>query len=170
MNFISVIIPVYNGGKTLDHCLKSVFKSSYPNFECIVVDDHSTDNTAKIAESFKTKIIRLDRQCGAAYARNRGAELANGDVFLFIDSDVTIYPDSLEKVAKTFELNPEISALLVPMMINPDAQTFYHNTETYSITISIKLLWKMHQLSGLAVARSNEKYSLMLANSMKTAG
>jgi glycosyltransferase involved in cell wall biosynthesis len=111
MNFISVIIPVYNGGKTLGLCLKSIYNSSYPNFECIVVDDHSTDNTAKIAESFDTKIIRLDRQHGAAYARNRGAELAKGEIFLFIDSDVTIYPDSLEIVVKTFEEYREISAL-----------------------------------------------------------
>lgn len=109
-HFISVIIPVYNGGKTLGLCLKSIYKSSYPNFECIVVDDHSNDNTLDVARSFETKIIRLDRQQGAAHARNIGSETAKGDIFLFIDADVTIYPDSLEKVVRTFEDNPEISA------------------------------------------------------------
>ena len=100
--FISVIIPVYNGKETLGHCLKSVLKSSYPNFECIVVDDHSTDNTVEIAESFNVKIKSLNRQRGAAHARNRGAENAQGDILLFIDADVTIYPDSLVKVVKSF--------------------------------------------------------------------
>ena len=108
---ISIIIPVYNGEKTLGLCLKSIFNSSFQDFECIVVDDHSTDNTIRIAESFNTKIIRLDRQHGAAYARNRGAEAAKGDILLFVDSDVTVYPDSLKKVAKTFKLNPKISAI-----------------------------------------------------------
>jgi glycosyltransferase involved in cell wall biosynthesis len=122
--FISIIIPVYNGEKTLGLCLKSIYNSSYPNFECIVVDDYSTDNTAKIAESFNTKLIRLNRQHGAAYARNRGAELGNGDIFLFIDSDVTIYPDSIEKVAKTFELNPEISALFGSYDDQPGCSNF----------------------------------------------
>ena len=109
--FISIIIPVHNGAKTLGLCLESVFKSSYPNFECIVVDDCSTDKTIEIAESFDIKALRLDRQQGAAHARNRGAEAAKGDILLFIDADVTIYPNTLEKVAENFENNPTISAL-----------------------------------------------------------
>jgi glycosyltransferase involved in cell wall biosynthesis len=110
-HMVSVIIPVYNGRETLYHCLNSIFKSSYPYFECIVVDDNSTDNTISIAETFDTKIIRLDVQKGSAYARNRGSEDAQGDILLFVDADVTIYPDSLYKVAKAFEEYPDISAL-----------------------------------------------------------
>jgi len=123
-HFISVIIPVYNGKETLDHCLKSVLKSTYPNFECIVVDDHSTDNTVEIAESFNVKIKRLYRQRGAAHARNRGAEDARGDILLFVDADVTIYPDSLVKVSKAFEKYPEISALFGSYDDQPGSPNF----------------------------------------------
>jgi len=108
---ISIIIPVYNGEKTLGQCLTSVFKCSFRNFECIVVDDNSTDNTIRIAESFDTKILRFDRQHGAAYARNRGAEAAKGNIFLFLDSDVTLHADSLKKAVQAFARHPDISAL-----------------------------------------------------------
>lgn len=109
--FISVIIPVYNGSQTLGRCLEGLFKSSYAQFECIVVDDHSTDNTVNVAESFDARVIRLKRKQGAAHARNSGAEGSKGDLLLFVDADVEVYPDSLEKVVEFFERNPDVSAL-----------------------------------------------------------
>ncbi len=124
-HFISIIIPVYNGSRTITHCLESVFRSSYPSFECIVVDDHSTDNTLALAESFSTKIIRLDRQQGAAHARNRGAEAAQGNILLFIDADVKIYQGCLDRVAKTFEENPEITALFGSYDDQPGSLSFF---------------------------------------------
>jgi len=123
--FISVIIPVYNGSKTLGYCLKSVFESNYPIFECIVVDDCSTDNTVELAESFDAKILQLNKQGGAAHARNEGAEAAKGDILLFVDADVTIYPDSLNKVAKAFEEHPDISALFGSYDDRPGRPNFF---------------------------------------------
>ncbi len=123
--FLSVIIPVYNGSQTLGRCLGGLFKSSYPNFECIVVDDHSTDNTISVAESFETKVIRLERKQGAAHARNRGAEASNGDILVFVDSDVEICPDSLEKVVEAFEINPDISALFGSYDDHPGSLNFF---------------------------------------------
>jgi len=123
--FISIVIPVYNGGKTLAVCLESVFNSAYIQFECIVVDDHSSDDTQAIAEKFNTRIIRLEKQMGAAFARNRGAEAAEGDVLLFIDSDVKIYPDSLDKIVKAFEENPGIAALFGSYDDQPGCPDFF---------------------------------------------
>ena len=123
-HFISIIIPVYNGGKTIGRCLKSVFNSTYPSYECVVVDDRSNDDTRQIVQSFDARIIQLDGHSGAAYARNRGAEAARGDILLFIDADVTIYPDCLDKVAKLFEENPGISALFGTYDDQPDGSNF----------------------------------------------
>lgn len=109
--FISIIIPAYNAGQTIANCLKSIYESTYLDFECIVVDDHSSDSTLKLVEPFNPKIIRMDRQQGAAHARNQGAKAARGNILLFIDSDVTIYSDTLAKVAEAFSVNPNISAL-----------------------------------------------------------
>lgn len=109
--FISIIIPVHNGSDSLGSCLESISKSTYVNFECIVVDDHSTDNTARTAQSYDAIVICLERQRGAAHARNRGAEVARGDILLFVDADVEMYSDSLDRVAKGFNEHLEISAL-----------------------------------------------------------
>ena len=124
-HFVSIIIPVYNGSKTLGRCLETVYESSYQNFECIVVDDHSNDNTLSVAESFGTKIIRSDKQIGAAHARNRGAEAAQGDILLFVDADVEIYPDCIGEVVKTFKENPEISALFGSYDDQPGSSNFF---------------------------------------------
>ena len=123
--FISVIIPVYNGKNTLELCLKSIFNSDYPIFECIVVDDFSTDNSVQIAETFNVKVVPSDSQKGAAHARNRGAEVAGGDILLFVDADVTIYPDSIRKVAKAFEEYPDISALFGSYDDHPGCPNFF---------------------------------------------
>ncbi|MFP4082059.1 MAG: glycosyltransferase [Candidatus Aminicenantes bacterium] len=122
---LSVIIPVHNGSQTLGRCLEGLFRSSYARFECIVVDDHSTDSTVRVAESFDTKVIRMERKQGAAHARNRGAEASRGDILLFVDADVEVYPDSMEKVVKAFERNPHISAFFGSYDDHPGSQNFF---------------------------------------------
>lgn len=122
-----MIIPVYNSAETLARCLASVLDSNYRRFECIVVDDHSSDNTVSVAESFngKIKVLRLDKQEGAAHARNRGAEESSGDILLFVDSDVQIPSDCLGKVAENFKEHPEISALFGSYDDQPASPDFY---------------------------------------------
>ena len=99
---ISVIIPVYNASLTLKECLDSVFESNYKNFEVIVVSDFSSDNSIEIAKNYKCKIIELDENKGPAFARNKGAEESQGDIFLFLDSDVIINKNSLDLVSEKF--------------------------------------------------------------------
>ena len=99
---ISVIIPVYNASLTLKECLDSVIESNYKNFEVIVVSDFSSDNSIEIAKNYKCKIIELDENKGPAFARNKGAEESQGDILLFLDSDVIINKNSLDLVSEKF--------------------------------------------------------------------
>ncbi len=109
---ISVIIPVHNGGESLAHCLAAVSASDYSRYECLVVDDGSTDDSAEVAGRFATRVIELAHgPFGPAYARNRGAESARGDILLFIDADVMIRPDTLTKVLKRFDDRPHLAAV-----------------------------------------------------------
>ncbi|MDI1310118.1 MAG: glycosyltransferase [Methylotenera sp.] len=90
-NKVSIIIPVYNVENYLEECLLSAINQDYENIEIIVVDDGSTDSSAKIVERFKSdypqiKTIRTKNQ-GLSAARNEGLELATGDYVLFLDSD-----------------------------------------------------------------------------------
>ncbi len=99
---ISVIIPNYNGSSTIKKCLEAVFSSEYDNFEVIVVDDCSTDNSVEIIKSFPCRLIALDKNSGASKARNAGAKEGSGEIFFFIDSDCIVQKDTLAAVNKAF--------------------------------------------------------------------
>jgi O-antigen biosynthesis protein len=93
--FVSVIVCSYNGGRTLARCLESVGKLNYPNYEVILVDDGSTDNTAEIAAQFPSVRYILQANQGLSHARNTGAAAAKGAVFAYTDSDCMADPDWL---------------------------------------------------------------------------
>jgi len=93
--FVSIIIPNYQGGATIGKCLAAAFASRYRNFEIIVVDDCSEDNSIEVIQSFPCKLIRLDRHSGAAQARNTGAAHSKGDILFFTDSDCILQQDTL---------------------------------------------------------------------------
>ena len=92
---ISVIIPNHNSNQTLSECLDAIFSNKVKNFEVIVVDDKSTDNSIEIAKNYDCKIIELSENKGPAFARNTGANSASGDVLLFIDSDIDFDSESI---------------------------------------------------------------------------
>jgi len=106
---ISIVIPVYNGQRTIKECLASIFRAECSNYEVIVVDDCSTDNSLKIAQSFPCKIIKLDERRGPGFARDKGAAVAEGEIVAFLDADCIIPQDWLTKINK--KLNPQIIGL-----------------------------------------------------------
>src|SRR5918996_103717 len=111
---ISVIIPVYNGAAYLNSCLEAVAASDYGSYECIVVNDGSTDGSQAIAEQFAmpVQVVNLaEGPRGPAYARNRGAEVARGSVLFFVDADVVLVPGALRLVAKVFQEQPDLAAV-----------------------------------------------------------
>jgi glycosyltransferase involved in cell wall biosynthesis len=123
--FVSVIVPVYNGGKFLPKCLDALFASDYQAFEVVVVDDGSTDDSAQISrEEGATVISTARRQSGPAAARNLAAEKVQGEILLFVDADVVVKPDTITKVAARFENQPEISALFGSYDNEPGEKNF----------------------------------------------
>ncbi|MBT9538161.1 MAG: glycosyltransferase, partial [Nitrospirae bacterium] len=99
---ISVIIPNYNGSSTIGRCLEAAFSSEYDNFEVIVTDDCSTDNSIEIIKEFPCKFISLDKHSGASKARNTGAENSSGKILFFIDADCLLQKNTLASVNKAF--------------------------------------------------------------------
>lgn len=90
-DMISVVIPIYNGEKTLEKCVKSVLASLYFNLEVILIDDGSTDNSGSICDSLKKNDSRISvfhvNNGGVSKARNIGISIANGKFITFIDCD-----------------------------------------------------------------------------------
>lgn len=109
MCLVSVIIPVRNDARRLRLCLDALAESSFKDFEVIVVDDASTDQTGEVAASNGTRLVRLPTQSGAAAARNAGAHLASGQILLFVDADVCVHHDTVQTVARSFD-DPSIHA------------------------------------------------------------
>lgn len=105
--FISVIIPNRNGAQTIDKCLEAAFRSRYDNFEVIVVDDCSEDNSVEIIRRYPCRLIRLPEHSGAAAARNAGAREARGEVLFFIDSDCIMKEDTLDVAVRAYYTRPE---------------------------------------------------------------
>ncbi len=108
---LSVIIPVYNGEKTLSLCLEAVFRSDDVNTEVIVVDDASTDLTREIAAQYPVKLISLSKRVGAGAARNPGAEIAKASILVHTDADVQVFPDTFRLILNAFEEDPGLDAL-----------------------------------------------------------
>jgi glycosyltransferase involved in cell wall biosynthesis len=106
---LSVIVPAYNGGTALTECLEALRSCTGPEHEVLVVDDASTDDTAAQAEACGVRVIRLPRNRGPAGARNEGAQQARGDVLFFVDADVVLAADALQRVTKTLS-DPTVAA------------------------------------------------------------
>ena len=111
---VSVIVPVRNGSLMLAEALAAIAASDVAReaYELIVVDDASTDGSLATASRYADTIVRLNgRPRGAAYARNRGADRARGNILVFVDSDVRIRPDTLSRLLATFKDSPLVAAV-----------------------------------------------------------
>jgi glycosyltransferase involved in cell wall biosynthesis len=110
--YFSVVIPTYNRGGLVVKTLDSVFSQTYRNYEVVVVDDCSTDDTGRVLEPYvargEIKYVRHERNYERARARNTGMEAAGGDYLTFLDSDDLMYPTNLEDAARYVGANPEV--------------------------------------------------------------
>lgn len=99
---ISIIMAAYNAERTIGQAVTSVLNQTYKNFELLIIDDCSADNTASIAEKFcekdeRVRVIRNTKNSGVSYTRKRGLEEANGEWIAVLDSDDAWTADKLEK-------------------------------------------------------------------------
>lgn len=99
-NLVSIITPVYNSEKYIGETIKSVLSQTYDNWEMLIADDCSKDNTAEVIKGFtdpRIKYFKLEKNAGAAIARNRVLEKARGKFIAFLDADDMWKPEKLEK-------------------------------------------------------------------------
>lgn len=99
-DLISIVMPSYNTDKYIENSINSVINQTYTNWELIIVDDCSSDNTDEIIRGFddiRIRYVKNDRNSGAAISRNRALRLAQGRWIAFLDSDDLWRPEKLEK-------------------------------------------------------------------------
>jgi len=119
---VSVIVPCYNHGQFLEECLNSVLAQTHSDWECIVVDNGSTDNTSEVSARFTSKDSRFKYlftpQKGVSFARNLGIKNSSGVYILPLDADDSIHPKFVEKT-------------LALMTNNPNAKLVYSNARLF---------------------------------------
>lgn len=117
---VSVIIPTHNRSELLKKAVKSLENQSHQNFEIIIIDDFSTDDTAEVVSQMKDdRIIFLkhDINKGGSEARNTGIKRATGRFIGFLDSDDQWLPDKLEKQLKLFENQPDVGVIYTGVQV-----------------------------------------------------
>lgn len=105
---VSIIIPVYNGGRYLDRCLRSVTGQSYEDIEVLLINDGSADSTGEICREYAAKdpriiYIPLEENLGASQARNKGLEESKGEYIAFADADDEVEKDFVSRCVDIFE-------------------------------------------------------------------
>ena len=115
MTQVSIVIPAYNAAETLDDALASVHAQSVRTWEAVVVDDGSTDDTARVAERWAARDgrIRLVRQpnSGPSAARNSGIRAASYGWLVFLDADDWLAPDFLKRMLRPLRRNPRLDGV-----------------------------------------------------------
>jgi glycosyltransferase involved in cell wall biosynthesis len=134
--FVSVVIPTYNRANDLERCLKSLQNQSFKNFEILVCDDGSTDNTEEVIRRFDSiltiQYIKDENFGGPARPRNNGIKKANGNVIAFLDSDDWWYPNKLE----------------VSLQFMNDYDLVHHDLDIYTSIDKSKKVAKGRDLKG----------------------
>lgn len=108
----SIIIPVYNSAPYLNKCIDSIFNQSYSDFELILIDDGSTDNSYDICKEYakhhENIIVVHQENSGPSIARNHGIQISKGDYILFVDSDDWVSKDYFSVLDKAIKTNPDM--------------------------------------------------------------
>ena len=129
----SIVIPVYNVENYIGKCLESIKNQTFKDYEIIVVDDGSNDNSMKIVKKYDTKIINSSH-VGVSEARNIGAKQAKGEYLIFLDSDDYWDKDLLKELTKSMDNKPDLIRFQARTVNDEGIMNDYNETEFYDKT------------------------------------
>lgn len=147
MKKISIIVPVYNVEKYLRKCLDSIVNQTYKNFELIIIDDGSTDNSANICDEYisnDTIIVHIQNS-GVSYARNLGIKKCTGEYIMFLDSDDYFYSDKCLEILNE-HLEEDLDVLLYKSKYYYEHISKYITLPNYPIIDSYDISQALKQL------------------------
>ena len=152
---VSIIIPIYNMAKYLHETLDSVLASDYPNFEVILMDDGSTDNSLDIAKEYAEKDARVSvhtqSNSGPCVARNNAISLSHGEYILPVDADNRISPTFISHAVVELERDPDVK------VVCPRAEFIGDRSGEWKLPpFSLKLLARKNMIDTCALYRKTE--------------
>ena len=174
---ISIIVPCYNQAQFLPEALQSVLEQTYTNWECIIVNDGSPDNTDEVAQEWLAKDKRfkyvVKKNGGLSSARNAGMEVSNGEWVQFLDSDDCIHPDKLKDAIEVFNNAPNKKLVVsqykmftssinqlaeTPINYNQDSLTYENILFNWGNTFVIPIHCGIFSLSILKEIKFDENF------------
>lgn len=171
---VSIITPCYNGERHIGETIDSVLSQTYPNFEMIIVDDGSKDNSAKLVQKYqqKDKRIKLIKQtnAGSAAARNNGIRHANGRYIALLDADDVWLPNFLEQQIHFMKKNHTVCVFSAYDRIDEKSRPIGHttNAKSFITTKDMKVMNQIGCLTGLYDAsKYGKKYLKEELNSIR---
>lgn len=152
---ISVVMPVHNRADVLPRAIQSVLDQSLEDFELVIVDDGSTDDSVAVAKSYedsRIRVIELGQNRGGNAARNAGVRAAEAPLIAFMDSDDVYLPEKLETVVAEFARRPELQLLVdsfekvqPPGFASPRVlrkNPVIHDRQLFRKALFTRILWK----------------------------
>lgn len=170
---VTVIIPAYNAEKTLEKAVQSVLNQTTAVKSIIIINDGSSDDTLKVAESIKNEFLSLQNapeikiisieNSGVSHARNIGIQMAETEFIAFLDSDDSWHPEKIEKQMSIFETNKDTVLVSTSSTVK---NKFSHKTKVVSY---YKLLIRNHVITSSALVRSSIVKSFLFDETLKRA-
>ena len=155
---LSIFVPAHNEAENIENTLKAILQSDYPNFEVIVIDDGSTDNTAGIAGSMEgVRVLRLEKNYGKAHALNYALANSRGDFVVCIDADTIIEKNTLKYLVRQLRDPNIVGVTGNPQIRNQKGFLRKLQTMEYATIISVikraeSLLGGLYTVSGAICA------------------
>lgn len=160
-NIVSIITPCYNGEKYISETIESVIKQTYSNWEMLIIDDGSTDNSAKIIDKYVSKDGRIrflrQKNSGSATARNNGIKHAKGRFIALLDADDIWKPNFLEEQLKFMKEKNTICVFSSYNRIDSASRQIGHTTKAKPF-ITTKDMKIMNQIGCLTGVYDSSKY------------
>lgn len=146
---VSIVIPCYNQGRFLAEAIESVLNQNYQNFEIIVINDGSTDETSRIAANYSSVRLIEQNNRGLSAARNNGLKECRGKFVVFLDADDTLLSNALEIGVKTLNEHPEcVCAAGLCQLVDVDGNDIntiqpilYSNDDYYLSLLRNNFIW-----------------------------
>ncbi len=157
----SLVVPVYNAIQTIRSCLDSILHQFFTDYEVIIINDGSTDDSKKICDEYTKKYCNFKlysfKNSGVAISRKRGIALSTGQYIIFVDSDDTINPDLLKSIANVLLLHPNLDIIRYQAnLVNDDC---HKNHDRYNFKSHTNIVY-----TGIEALRlwtsSNFKYAV----------
>jgi len=166
---ISIIVTVYNIGKYLSACVESILKSTYRDFEVILVDDGSSDGSAAICDDMsqdeRVRVIHQENK-GVSAARNAGLDSATGDYIMFVDGDDLIHPNMLQVLINAIQEGDYDASMVYGVQVMEGGHEQYTDDKELGLVTKSKVLSQSNFLRGLFGTSGSEFQYIVVWNKL----